>query len=54
MLKEVWPEDLKGSDHLEEISVGGRITLKWFLEKYILPIFTRYMLLNIGTNGGLL
>jgi hypothetical protein len=27
----LWLESLKGRDHLEDIGVDGRITLKWIL-----------------------
>jgi hypothetical protein len=33
MHTKVWPENLNGWDHLEDVGVGGRIILKWTLEE---------------------
>jgi hypothetical protein len=29
-----WVENLNGRDHLEDLSVDGRIILEWVLQKY--------------------
>jgi hypothetical protein len=41
-------------EHYKDIGVGGKIILKWILEKYIGVLGTGFIWLRIGTNGGLL
>jgi hypothetical protein len=47
-------EDLKGRDHLEDLSVEGRIILQWTLEKQGRKMWTGCIWLRIWTSGGLL
>jgi len=47
-----WPENLKGKDHLEDLSVDG-ILLEWILGKHM-RICGGFIWLMIGTSGGLL
>jgi hypothetical protein len=37
-----------------DISVDGRIILQWILEEYGGKVWTEFILLRIGTSGGLL
>jgi hypothetical protein len=34
MHKKFWSENLKAGDHAADVSVDGKIILKWILEKY--------------------
>jgi hypothetical protein len=47
-------ESQKGSDHKEDLDVGGRIILKWILERQNGVVWTGSIWLRIGTSGGLL
>jgi hypothetical protein len=38
---------------LEDLDVGGRIILRWVLERQDGVVWTGLMWLRIGTNGGL-
>jgi hypothetical protein len=49
-----WWESQKERGHLEDLDVGGRITLYLILEQYDGVVWTRFMWLRIGTSGGLL
>jgi hypothetical protein len=49
-----WLENLKGRDHLEDLSIDGRIILERILGKYDGNIWTGFIWLRIGTSGGLL
>jgi hypothetical protein len=48
-----WLENLKLRDYLEDLGVGGRI-LKRTLGKQGGRMWTEFIKLRIGTNGGLL
>jgi hypothetical protein len=41
-------------DHKEDFHVGGRVILRWILEKYDGVVWAGLMWLSIGTSGGLL
>jgi hypothetical protein len=45
---------MKGRDHSENIGVDVRIILEWILGKQGEKVWTGYIWLRIGTNGGLL
>jgi hypothetical protein len=49
-----WWETQKGSDHQEDLLVGGRILLKLTLERWGGVVWTRLIWLRIGTSGVLL
>jgi len=48
-----WLENLKARDHLEDLSIDGKV-LEWILGKYGGKVWTEYIWLRIGTGGGLL
>lgn len=45
MRTEFWPENLRGRDHLEDVGIVGRLTLKWILRKLSGRIYTGIILL---------
>jgi hypothetical protein len=47
-------ENLKGSGHLEDLSLGGKIILELILGKRGRKVWTGFIWLKIGTSGGLL
>jgi TnpA family transposase len=51
---EFWWESQKEQYRYEDIDVGGRIILKWILEKYDEMIRNGFTWIGIGTSGGLL
>jgi len=54
MHTDFWLGNLKERDHLEHLSIDGRIILKWILKKYDVSIQTGYVWHSIETSGGLL
>ena len=46
--------NLKGRGQLQDISVDGRILLKWILKKFDGRMLIGLIRLRIGTDGGLL
>jgi hypothetical protein len=49
-----WWESQKERDHYEDLELGGRIKLRWILERSDGVIWTGLIWLRIGTSGGLL
>jgi hypothetical protein len=51
---DVWWENLREGDHLEDPCVDGRIILKWIFEKWNWGAWNGSIWLRIGTGDGLL
>jgi hypothetical protein len=49
-----WLVSLKRRDQSEDLSVDGRIILKWNLGKQVLRAWIGFIWFRIGTCGGLL
>jgi hypothetical protein len=49
-----WWESQNEREHYEDLDVGGRIILKWILEKQDRAVWAGFICLNIGSSGGLL
>jgi hypothetical protein len=49
-----WLENMKGRDHLGEVSIGGRLTLKLILKKQSGRMWIGFTWLRTGTSGMLL
>jgi hypothetical protein len=54
MHKEFWLETLKGGYHVRNLSIDGRIMLKWTSGKQGGKLWTEFIWLKIGTGGSLL
>jgi hypothetical protein len=52
MYKRFWSENLKGTDHSEDLDVDGKIILKWILGKG--KVWTEFIWLRTWTNGRLI
>lgn len=44
--------DLMGIDHLEDISVDGRVIIKWVFKEWHDDVWTGLLWLRRGTGGG--
>jgi hypothetical protein len=49
---ELCSENLKNSDHLENLGTDGKITLKYVLRAQGDSVWTGFIWLRIGTGGG--
>jgi hypothetical protein len=49
-----WRERQKERNHWEDLNAGGRITLRWTLEKWDGVVWIGFIWLMIGTREGLL
>jgi hypothetical protein len=49
-----WSKNLKDRDNFVDVSVDGRILLKWIVEKQIGRVWNGFIYLGIGCFGGLL
>jgi hypothetical protein len=47
-----WLEGPKARDHWEDLGVGGRITLRWTLQRQGSMVQTEFGWLRIGFSGG--
>ena len=48
-----WWGNLRERDHLESLSIDGRVVLKWILRKSVGRARTELSWLRIGIDGGL-
>jgi hypothetical protein len=48
-----WWESQEERNHLEDLDIGGRIILKWILERQDEVVWTGLIWLRIGSSGGL-
>jgi hypothetical protein len=51
---EEYIQDFGGKARRKETNVGGRIILKWILEKYSGVVWTGFIWLRIRTSSGIL
>jgi hypothetical protein len=49
-----WWESQNERDHYVDLNVGGKIILRWILERYDGVVWTGLNWLGVGTSGGLL
>jgi hypothetical protein len=54
MRTKFYSEILKRRDHSVNVGVNGKIILGWILGKYDEKVWTGFIWLGIGINGGLL
>jgi len=52
MHKIFWLENLEERDHSDDLGVNGRTILEWILRKEGGWMWTGFIWLRIGTNGG--
>jgi len=45
-------EDLTGTDHLEDLSVDGRVILKFIFQEWHGDVWTGLLWVRTGTGGG--
>jgi hypothetical protein len=49
-----WSENLKGTIHLEDIGVDGRIISEWIVQKQDGKVWTAFIYFRLRTSDGLL
>jgi hypothetical protein len=54
MLVRFCSDHMKGSDNLEDVSIYGRMILKWLLKKQAETEWTGFIWRGIGSSGWLL
>jgi len=54
MYTKLWPENLKGRVHVEDLGVDGEIVIECILEEEGGKLWTGLIWLRIETSGGLL
>jgi hypothetical protein len=47
-----WWENLRGTDHLEDPGVDGKIIIRWIFRKWVEAAWTGLIWLRTGTGGG--
>jgi hypothetical protein len=47
----IWLENLKGTDHLEDLGIGGKIILEWITGKQGGKVWTGCIWLRTGTSS---
>jgi len=52
MCTEVWWENLRERDHLEDSGIDRRIILRWIFRKWDVRVCTGLIWLRIRTGGG--
>jgi hypothetical protein len=53
MHTEILAETLKGNDQLQNVGIHRSIMLEWILDKSVGKVWTRFIWIMTGTNGGL-
>jgi hypothetical protein len=53
MHTDLWFNEPEGNDHYEDVGIDKRIILKCILKEWDENMWTGYIMLRIGTNGGL-
>jgi hypothetical protein len=48
-----WSENLTGRGHSEDLGVDGKIISEWILGKQNRKLWTEFIWVRLGTNGGL-
>jgi hypothetical protein len=52
MYTKCWSINLNRKYHLEDISIGGRITVEWTIKVFVRRVWDGLFWLRVGTSGG--
>jgi hypothetical protein len=52
MYKGFWWGEIMERNHLEDLGVDGRVTLKWIFKEWGREAWTELLWLRLGTGGG--